>query len=233
MWDSRTFSGTSCPPADLRRVVVGRGRPLGARGRDRIERAAPLVVVALRHLTLQGEELAALGHLHEDTVRTECAELVRDRAIRAAAASCCRRHQVTLPRGRGRSLPGRESTSSRSFGSQIGLAQYAPRTSASEANELRFARIAQATVARGQVPAPGPYQALPGHWETRAIRDRGCLQGRSAAGAPQCRAHRRANSARAAWRASARISCSCAISPWRMITRPSQTTLSTTSPFAL
>ena len=33
---------------------------------DRIERAAPLVVVALRHLALQVEELAALGHPHED-----------------------------------------------------------------------------------------------------------------------------------------------------------------------
>ena len=79
--------------------MVGRGRPLGARRRDRIERAAPLVVVALRHLALQGEELAALGHLHEDTLHTERAELVRDRAIRAAAASCCLRHRVTLPRG--------------------------------------------------------------------------------------------------------------------------------------
>jgi hypothetical protein len=39
------------------------------------------VVVALRHLALQGEELAALGHLHEDTLHTECAELVRDRFI--------------------------------------------------------------------------------------------------------------------------------------------------------
>jgi voltage-gated potassium channel len=55
------------------RVVVVRGRPLGARRRDRIERAAPLVVVALRHLALQGEELAALGHLHEDTLHAELA----------------------------------------------------------------------------------------------------------------------------------------------------------------
>jgi hypothetical protein len=52
----------------------------------------------LRHLALQGEELTALGHLHEDTLHTERAELVRDRAIRAAAASCCLRHRVTLPR---------------------------------------------------------------------------------------------------------------------------------------
>jgi len=78
--------------------VVGRGRPSGARRRDRIERAAPLVVVALRHLALQGEELAALGHLHEDTLHTERAELVRDRAIRAAAASCCLRHRGSLSR---------------------------------------------------------------------------------------------------------------------------------------
>ncbi|HET6171051.1 MAG TPA: hypothetical protein VFD90_00505 [Gaiellales bacterium] len=62
--------------------MVGRGRPLGARRRDQIERAAPLVVVALRHLALEGEELATLGHLHEDTLHTERAELVRDRFIR-------------------------------------------------------------------------------------------------------------------------------------------------------
>ena len=54
-------------------------------------------MVALRHLALQGEELTALGHLHEDTLHTERAELVRDRAIRAAAASCCLRHEGTLP----------------------------------------------------------------------------------------------------------------------------------------
>jgi hypothetical protein len=36
------------------------------------------VVVALRHLALQVEELAALGHLHEDTLHAEPAELVRD-----------------------------------------------------------------------------------------------------------------------------------------------------------
>jgi hypothetical protein len=49
------------------RTVVGPRRPLGARRGDRIERAAPLVVVALRHLAPQGDELAALGHLHDDT----------------------------------------------------------------------------------------------------------------------------------------------------------------------
>jgi hypothetical protein len=66
-----------------RRVVVARGRPLVARGPDRIESAAPLVVVALRHLALQGEELAALGHPHEDICifHAELAELVRDRFI--------------------------------------------------------------------------------------------------------------------------------------------------------
>ena len=64
--------------------MVGRGRPLGARRCDRIERAAPPVVVALRHLALQGEELAALGHLHKDTLHTELSELVRDRFIRHA-----------------------------------------------------------------------------------------------------------------------------------------------------
>jgi hypothetical protein len=36
------------------------------------------VVVALRHLALQVEELAALGHLREDTLHAEPAELVRD-----------------------------------------------------------------------------------------------------------------------------------------------------------
>ena len=56
------------------------------------------MVVALRHLAPQGEELAALGHLHEDTPHTERTELVRDRAIRAAATSCYFRHRVTLPR---------------------------------------------------------------------------------------------------------------------------------------
>jgi len=35
------------------------------------------VVVAQRHLALQGEELAALGHLNEDTLHTKLAELVR------------------------------------------------------------------------------------------------------------------------------------------------------------
>ena len=90
--------GRGVPAGRLKdRVVVGRGRPFGPRRRDGIERAAPLVVVALRHLALQGEELAALGHLHEDPLHTERAELVRDRAIRAAA-SCCLRHRVTLPR---------------------------------------------------------------------------------------------------------------------------------------
>jgi hypothetical protein len=43
-----------------------------------IERAAPLVVVALRHLALQLEELAVLGHLHEHTLHTELTELVRE-----------------------------------------------------------------------------------------------------------------------------------------------------------
>jgi len=42
------------------------------------------VVVALRHLALQGEELAALGHLHKDILHAELAELVRDRFIRHA-----------------------------------------------------------------------------------------------------------------------------------------------------
>ena len=64
--------------------MVARGRPLSARRRDRIERAASLVVVALRHLALQGEELAALGHLDKDTLHAELAELVRDRFIRHA-----------------------------------------------------------------------------------------------------------------------------------------------------
>jgi hypothetical protein len=36
------------------------------------------VVVALRHLALEVEELAALGHLHEDTPHTVLAELIRD-----------------------------------------------------------------------------------------------------------------------------------------------------------
>jgi len=58
--------------------VVGRGRPLGARLRNRIECGSTLVVVALRHLALQVEELAALGHLHEDTLHAKPAELVRD-----------------------------------------------------------------------------------------------------------------------------------------------------------
>jgi hypothetical protein len=67
--------------------VVARGRPLIARGPDRIESAAPLVVVALRHLAPQGEELAALGHPHEDICifHAELAELVRDRFICHAA----------------------------------------------------------------------------------------------------------------------------------------------------
>jgi hypothetical protein len=54
---------------------------------DRIESAAPLGVVALRHLAPQGEELAALGHPHEDIciLHAELAELVRDRFIRHAA----------------------------------------------------------------------------------------------------------------------------------------------------
>jgi hypothetical protein len=38
-------------------------------------------VVALRHLALQGEELASLGHLHKDILHAELAELVRDRFI--------------------------------------------------------------------------------------------------------------------------------------------------------
>jgi hypothetical protein len=44
------------------------------------------VVVALRHLALQGEELAALGHLHKDIhiLHAELAELVRNRFIRHA-----------------------------------------------------------------------------------------------------------------------------------------------------
>lgn len=71
--------GAEVPAGRLEdRVVVGRGGPLGARRRDLIELAAPLVVVALRHLALQGEELAALGHLNEDTLHTKLAELVRD-----------------------------------------------------------------------------------------------------------------------------------------------------------
>jgi hypothetical protein len=45
------------------------------------------VVVALRHLAPQGEELAALGHPHEDICifHAELAELVRDRFICHAA----------------------------------------------------------------------------------------------------------------------------------------------------
>jgi hypothetical protein len=45
------------------------------------------VVVALRHLAPQGEELAALGHSHEDICifHAELAELVRDRFICHAA----------------------------------------------------------------------------------------------------------------------------------------------------
>ena len=58
---------------------------------DRIERAASLVVVALRHLALQLEELAALGHLHKDTPHAELAKLVRDRFIRHALILTVRR----------------------------------------------------------------------------------------------------------------------------------------------
>ena len=58
--------GDEMPTGRLQdRVVAARGRPLGAPSRNRIERAAPLVVATLRHLALQGEELAALGYLHE------------------------------------------------------------------------------------------------------------------------------------------------------------------------
>jgi hypothetical protein len=39
------------------------------------------VVVALRHLAPQGEELAALGHPHEHALDAERAELVRDRTV--------------------------------------------------------------------------------------------------------------------------------------------------------
>jgi hypothetical protein len=39
----------------------------------------------MRHLALQVEELAALGHLHKDILRAEPAELVRDRFICHAA----------------------------------------------------------------------------------------------------------------------------------------------------
>lgn len=77
--------GDELPAGRLKdRVVVARGRPLVARRPDRIELAAPLVVVALRHLALQGEELTALGHLHKDILHAELAELVRDRFIRHA-----------------------------------------------------------------------------------------------------------------------------------------------------
>ena len=80
--------------------MVGRGRPLGARRGDRIERAAPLVVVALScgvsHFRARSWPRSAI--CTEDTLHTERAELVRDRAIRAAIASCCLRHRVTLPR---------------------------------------------------------------------------------------------------------------------------------------
>jgi len=43
--------------------MVRGGRPLGVRRRDGIKRTAPLVVVALRHLAPQSEELAALSSL--------------------------------------------------------------------------------------------------------------------------------------------------------------------------
>ena len=80
-WENRSLGDE--PPAIRfeRRVVVARGRPLIVRGPDRIESAAPLVVVALRHLAPQGEELAALGHPHKDIsiFHAELAELVRDR----------------------------------------------------------------------------------------------------------------------------------------------------------
>src|SRR5438874_75405 len=62
------------------RVVVGRRHPIGAR-RYPLEVPTTPGAVALRHLALQGEELAALGHLHEDTLYTALAELVRDRFI--------------------------------------------------------------------------------------------------------------------------------------------------------
>jgi hypothetical protein len=42
------------------------------------------VVVALRHLALQLEELSTLGHLYKDTLYAEVAKLVRDRCIRHA-----------------------------------------------------------------------------------------------------------------------------------------------------
>jgi hypothetical protein len=42
------------------------------------------VVVALR-IALQGEELAAFGHLHEDTPHSKPRSPVRERAMRAAA----------------------------------------------------------------------------------------------------------------------------------------------------
>jgi hypothetical protein len=64
--------------------VVARGSPPVVRCPDRIELAPSLVVVALRHLALQGEVLAPLGHLHKDVLHAELAELVRDRLIRHA-----------------------------------------------------------------------------------------------------------------------------------------------------
>ena len=71
------------------RVVVRRGRPLGARRRDRIERAAPLVVVALRHLALQGEELAALQGARTETDRTRAAPNARSDGFQRCVSRFC------------------------------------------------------------------------------------------------------------------------------------------------
>jgi len=101
MWDSRNVLGDELAAGRLEDRGSGRARGAhwvrGVRGPDR-NAAASLVVVALRHLALHGEELAALGHLHEDTLQPGGARSWSATELSAPAASCCLRHRVTLPR---------------------------------------------------------------------------------------------------------------------------------------
>ena len=65
--------------------MVARGRPQPALRRERFELVASVGVIALRHLALQLKNLPTFGHLHEDALHAESAELVRDRFICHAA----------------------------------------------------------------------------------------------------------------------------------------------------
>jgi hypothetical protein len=79
-------------------VVVCRGLPIRQRSGLRVEVAAPLVAIALRHLAAEFDDLATLRHLNEDTARAEPSQSVCERLVPPLNIALPPRRSATMRR---------------------------------------------------------------------------------------------------------------------------------------